>query len=89
MNHEIDEQKLRFLVKRMEVELTSPEFAFFNVDDEFNEENCNMFIIHKGDCKVTVKDNLDENTTEVVVRDLFPGDLFGVNIFNNTFRKFQ
>ena len=77
-HNEVDEAKLRFLVKRMEVELTTPEFAFFNVDDDYSEDTCCMYFIQKGDCKVLVKDNVDENTVEVTVRDLYPGDLFGV-----------
>ena len=64
----------------MEVELTTPEFSFFNLDDEYSEETCYLYFIQKGDCKVFVKDNVDENTIEVVVRDLNPGDHFGVII---------
>ena len=65
----------------MEVYLVSPEEVLVGVDDEYTPETCYMYIIQKGDCQVTVKDNINEITEEIIVKQLNPGDHFGVTCF--------
>jgi hypothetical protein len=71
-------------VKRLEVELTTPEKVFVAQDDKLEDpKKCYMFFIAKGDCFVKVKDRLKDGTEEIRHRTLLPGDHFGVrNIYS-------
>jgi CRP-like cAMP-binding protein len=59
------------------VELSTPEQAFVNQEDDLTEENTNMFFIAKGDCDVKVRDKIGDIVEECVARTLNPGDHFG------------
>jgi hypothetical protein len=68
------------LMKRLEVELATPEMVFVNQDDEINQTNAYMFFLAKGDCVVMIKDRVHDGHEELKHRSLLPGDHFGVSI---------
>ena len=70
---------LKFVVRRLEVELKMPEHAFITQDEEVTDENGYMFFIVKGDCSVTVKDKIGEAVEEGDPKILGAGDHFGVS----------
>jgi len=55
-----EKQVLNFIVKRLEVELTTPEHCFMNQDEEVDDRNNYVFFIQKGDCDVRVKDRIND-----------------------------
>lgn len=73
-----DNNILAQVVKRLEVELATPEMIFIAQDDA-PEVNNYMYFIAKGDCFVRVKDRLNEGNEEIRHRTLLPGDHFGVS----------
>ena len=66
-----------YVVKRLTVELATPEDVFVAQDDSY-EQNNNMYFIAKGDCVVIVKDRLKDGVVEVKHASLNPGNHFGV-----------
>ena len=72
-----EDQVLEFVIKRFEVELTTPEYAFMTQEEELNEENTNRFFSSKGDCNVMVKDKIGDIIEETKARTLNPGAHFG------------
>lgn len=73
---------MNFVVKRLEVELTTPEYVFMSQDEEIDDTNHYMFFVQKGDCTVKVKDRINDIIEERNVRILNPGDHFGVSIYS-------
>jgi hypothetical protein len=70
---------MNFIVKRLKVELATPEQIFVSQDDEVTEETSHMFFLAKGDCVVMIKDRVAEGHEELKHRTLLPGDHFGVS----------
>jgi hypothetical protein len=48
------------VVKRFEVELTTPEHVFMAQEEELTDNNNSMFCIAKGDCNVIIKDKIGD-----------------------------
>lgn len=69
------------VVKRLQVELATPEMIFIAQDDAAGDDS-SMYFIAKGDCFVSVKDRLNEGNEEIKHRTLLPGDHFGVSLLN-------
>ena len=70
---------MSFVVKRLEVELATPEDVFLAQDDPA-EQNYYMYFIAKGECVVKIKDRLKDGFFEIKHASLNPGDHFGVII---------
>ncbi|CDW87072.1 cyclic nucleotide-binding protein [Stylonychia lemnae] len=68
---------MNFIVKRLKVELATPEQIFVSQDDEVTEDTCYMFFLAKGDCVVMIKDRVQDGHEEIKHRSLLPGDHFG------------
>lgn len=75
---------LDFVVRRFEVELTTPEHLFMAQEEELTTENHNMFFIAKGDCDVWIKDKIGEVYEDDRHATLYPGDHFGVSTISPT-----
>ncbi len=75
-NHD-DETSINFVVKRLEVELATPEHKFVGQDDSDPEHLSHMFFIAKGDCVVFVKDKNKQRIVNNRVRVLYSGEHFG------------
>lgn len=76
-----DDGILGQVVKRLEVELATPEMMFI-AQDEPLEANSYMYFIAKGDCFVQVKDRLNQGVEDIKHRTLLPGDHFGVSLYH-------
>ena len=57
-----------------------PEEVIINQGEELDPEPLNnfMYFITKGECIVKVKDRILLKEEDLKIRDLFPGDHFGV-----------
>lgn len=85
--HSNDSTIMQFIIKRLEIELATPEYVFMVQDEEVklnltenserDKRNDYMFFIAKGECNVMVKDKLYEGHEELLVRTLQPGEHFG------------
>lgn len=71
---------MNYVVKRLQVELATPESVFVSQDDELTPENSYMYFIAKGDCNVMIKDKVNDVFEEIQHRSLLPGDHFGVRL---------
>lgn len=65
-----EEVVIDFMIKRFDVELTTPEYAFVTQEEVLTEENMNMFFLAKGDCNVLVKDKIGGIVEETLARKL-------------------
>jgi hypothetical protein len=71
---------MHYLVKRLEVELATPENVFVSQGDEAAKSANYMFFIAKGDCNVMISDYYEGAVRETMHRSLLPGDHFGVSL---------
>ena len=78
-DHNSSHSILNQLIKRLDVQLATPEQMFVNQDDELTEGNDYMYFLAKGDCVVLIKDRVFDGHEEVKHRSLLPGDHFGVS----------
>lgn len=70
---------MNYVVKRLQVELATPESVFVSQNDAVTRETACMFFIAKGDCNVIIKDKVNNDAVEELLhRSLLPGDHFGV-----------
>ena len=74
---EDDEIVLKFIVKRLQIKLTSPENVLVQQGTEDEE---GMFFVTKGEFIVQVKDRQKIKDSEQKVRLLLSGDHFGVSL---------
>jgi hypothetical protein len=56
---------MNYVVKRLQVELATPESVFVAQDDELTLDNSYMYFISKGDCNVMIKDKVNDVAEEV------------------------
>lgn len=61
----------------MEVMLRSPESIIINQGDQVEAEECELYLIAKGKCTVTVRDKFDDRYQTKVVRQLPENSHFG------------
>ena len=72
---------IRFVVKKLKIELTKPEQVLINQGEELDADHTKnfMYFLTKGECEVKVKDRQKLKEEDLRVRTLYPGDHFGVS----------